>query len=125
LTERPGSRSARATDEASEFFHQLGERGHEPGLQKVTGTIRFDLAHGAGPPGRWLVTIRKGDVEVSRKNRKADCVVRMDRALFRKIASGEANPMAAFLRGAIQAEGDLGLLLTFGQLFPGPPRRLP
>jgi hypothetical protein len=31
--------------------------------------------------------------------------------------------MAAVLRGAIEAEGDLGLLLSFQRVFPGPEGR--
>jgi putative sterol carrier protein len=69
---------------------------------------------------RWLITITKGDVALSHRNAKADCVVRADRALFDGIANGEANAMAAFLRGAIDVEGDRGLLLAFQRVFPGP-----
>ena len=34
-------------DPGCEFFHGLAERGHKPLLQKVSGTVRFDLADGA------------------------------------------------------------------------------
>ena len=37
---------------------------------------------------RWLITITKGDVALSRRNAKADCVVRTDQAIFAGIASG-------------------------------------
>jgi putative sterol carrier protein len=99
------------TNATAEFFQGLAERGHEPALQKATGTLRFDLSDGAGAE-RWLITIKKGAVAVSRKDAKADC-----------IASGEANAMSAFLRGAIEIDGDRGLLLAFQRVFPGPARK--
>ena len=111
------------TNATTEFFQELAARGHEPALAKATGTLRFDLRDGGARAERWLITISKGDVAVSHKNAKADCVVRVDRTLFDGIASGEANAMAAFLRGAIEVEGDRGLLLAFQRAFPGPPRK--
>jgi putative sterol carrier protein len=111
------------TDATTEFFQGLATRGHEPVLAKATGTLRFDLRDGGARAERWLITIDKGDVAVSHKNAKADCVVRADRALFEGIASGESNAMAAFLRGAVEIDGDRGLLLAFQRAFPGPPRK--
>jgi putative sterol carrier protein len=110
-------------DATTEFFQGLADRGHEPGLAKATGTLRFDLRDRGARAERWLITIEKGDVAVSHKNAKADCVVRADRALFDDIASGESNAMAAFLRGAVEIDGDRGLLLAFQRAFPGPPRK--
>jgi hypothetical protein len=34
------------TDPTAEFFDELGRRGHEPLLEKATGTLRFDIADG-------------------------------------------------------------------------------
>ena len=34
------------TDSTAEFFHELDRRGHEPLLEKATGSVRFDLADG-------------------------------------------------------------------------------
>jgi putative sterol carrier protein len=108
-------------DATTELFRGLASRGHEPALEKATGTIRFDLTGGERPT-RWLVAIEKGDVHVSHRNVKADCVVRVDRTLFEEIASGKANALATVLRGAMEIEGDQGLLLAFQRLFPAPPR---
>ena len=46
-------------DPTTEFFQELEARGHEPGLEKVTGTLRFDLRNGKRT-ARWLVAIEKG-----------------------------------------------------------------
>jgi putative sterol carrier protein len=110
------------TDATTQFFQELAARGHEPALEKVTGTLRFDLTGGERTT-RWLITISKGDVDVSRRNAKADCVVRSDRMVFDRVASGEMNALVAFLRGALELEGDRWLLLPFQRLFPGPPRK--
>ena len=107
-------------DATTEFFDELGERGHEPLLEKVTGTLRFDLG-ARRKTDYWLVTIVKGDVAVSQENRPADCVVQMDKALFDSVVSGRENAVAALLRGAVGIEGDIELLMLFDRLFPGPP----
>ena len=108
------------TDATTQFFDELAERGHEPLLERATGTLRFDLA-ARRKTDHWLVSILKGDIAVSRESAPADCVVRMDEHLFDGIASGEENAMAALLRGAIGVEGDIELLMLFDRVFPGPP----
>jgi putative sterol carrier protein len=109
------------TDATAEFFDALVERGHEPLLEKATGTLRFDLKDGK-KTDRWLVAVAKGDLAVSRQNLRADCVVSADKAEFDDIASGKTNAMAALLRGAVSIEGDTQLMVLFQRLFPGPPR---
>lgn len=108
-------------DPTSEFFRELGEREHEPLLKKWSGTLRFDLKDGKRRE-RWLVAIKKGDIAVSRRNIRADCIVSAERALFDDLASGKTNAMAAMLRGTIGVEGDIALLVPFQRLFPGPRR---
>ena len=108
-------------DPTAEFFDALVERGHEPLLEKATGTVRFDLKEGKKTV-RWLVTVVKGDITVSRRNLHADSVVSADKALFDDIASGKTNAMAALLRGAISLEGETQLMVLLQRLFPGPSR---
>ncbi len=107
------------TDSTAEFFQELGRRGHEPLLEKGTGTVRFELVEGKRID-RWLVTLDGGDVSVSRKNATADCVVRAERTLFDAMASGDVNGMAAYLRGELTLEGDPELLVLIQRVFPGP-----
>jgi putative sterol carrier protein len=102
------------------FFAQLGSRGHEPLLRRATGTFRFEIT--GERPERWFVEVKKGDVTVSRRNARADCMVRADRTVFEAIMSGEANAFAAALRGAAVIEGNVSLLATFQRLLPGPSR---
>ena len=109
-------------DATTRFFEALGERGHEPLLEKAKGTLRFELRRGK-QTDRWLVTIDKGDVSVSRRNAAADATLRATKELFDGLASGEVNTMAAVLRGAVEFEGDPELLVLFQRLFPGPPAK--
>jgi hypothetical protein len=104
------------------FFEELAQRGHEPALGRVTGTVRCDLVDERDGIEHWYVTIKKGDVRVSHKEGAADATVRADRKLFDGFASGRVNVMAAMLRGVVEIEGDLQLLALFQRIFPGPPR---
>jgi putative sterol carrier protein len=101
------------------FLDDLGGRGHEPLLEKTTGTVRLELENGKQVEG-WFVTVDKGDIAVSHKKANADCTIRARKELFDGIASGEVNAMAAVLRGAVAVEGNWELLVLFQRLFPGP-----
>jgi len=106
------------TDPTATFFEELRARGHEPRLRQATGTFRFELAKGK-QVDRWFVSVAKGDVTVAHKGGAADCIVRAERALFDRLASGELNGVAAVLRGELVAEGNWKLLVLFQRLFPG------
>jgi putative sterol carrier protein len=117
----PGTRGEKTMPNATtEFFEGLNERGHDPLLEKASGAIRFDLETNKGID-HWYVQIENGDVRVSQKNGKADCVLRTDATVFEGMAEGRVNATAASLRGVVAAEGDLSLLIQFQRLFPGPP----
>lgn len=108
------------SDATREFFERLAARRSEPLLQAVTGTIRFDLTADEGVE-HWLVHIQEGEVKVSRRKVKADCVVTGDRDLFDRLVTGEVNAVAAVLRNELRIEGQAALLLAFQRLLPGPP----
>jgi putative sterol carrier protein len=106
-------------DPVGEFFHGLAERGREPLLQNVSGTVRFDLADGERVE-HWYLTIKNGDVGVSHNDADADAVVRTAKVLFEGMTSGRVNAMAAALRGTLVPRGNLALVVSFQRLFPGP-----
>ena len=107
------------SDPTAEFFAELSSRGHEPLLGKARGSARFDVIDGKRIV-RWLLAIDKGDVDVSRRNAAADCVVKADRATFDRIVGGELNFMAAALRAEVSVRGDPKLLVLLQRLFPRP-----
>jgi putative sterol carrier protein len=109
-------------DATAKFFDDLDRNGHEPLLEKASGSLRFELTEGKTVE-RWRVEVRKGDIAVSHKASAADCVLRAPKPLFDKLASGRDNAMAAVLRGALIIEGDIDLLIAFQRILPGPPRR--
>ena len=65
------------TDTTEEFFDELAHRGYEPRAATMRGSVRLDLRRGKRTE-RWLVSVDRGDVTVSRTNAAADAVVRMD-----------------------------------------------
>ena len=115
-------KQGQTSDSIADFFAELGRRGHEPLLERARGSARFDVADGKRTE-RWLLTIDRGDLRVSRKNAAADCVVRVDRPSFERAVNGELNLMAAALRGAFDMGGDPRFLVLLQRLFPRPSRR--
>jgi putative sterol carrier protein len=107
------------TDAAGQLFERLGALEQFPVLRRGSGTMLFELTGGTRTE-RWRVTVDKGKVAVARGNGPADCILRADRKLFGRIASGKVNAFAAVLRGAVTVEGDPRLLVLFQRLFPGP-----
>jgi hypothetical protein len=103
-----------------DFFDDLGRRGHEPLLERVSATVRFDITDG-GQTDHRLVRIDHGDIRVSAENEPADCVIGGDRALFDAIVGGRMTAMVALLRGQLAVDGDPELLVLTQRLFPGPP----
>jgi hypothetical protein len=111
------------SDTTQAFFDELAHRGYEPRAANMRGSVRLDLRRGKRTERR-LVSVDGGEIAVSRTNAAADAVVRMDEALFEALIRGEANAMAAMLRGALTIEGDRGLLLLFQRLLgPATPRK--
>ncbi|GHJ42667.1 hypothetical protein Cs7R123_00090 [Catellatospora sp. TT07R-123] len=108
------------TDPTEQFFTELAARGSHPLLETTTGTIRFDLT-GTGRTEHWYTSIDRGRVDVTRGTHHADCVVRVERAIFDGIVTGHVNTMAASLRGQVEVEGELQLVVMLQRLFPGRP----
>ena len=117
-------REQEMSDDVVEFFSELGRRGHEPLLAKVTGRVRFDVVDG-GRTDRWLVAVDKGNIAVSHQGGPAECAIQAERALFERLCRGEENAMAAVLRGALVCTGEVELLFAIQRIFPGPPRDRP
>jgi putative sterol carrier protein len=108
------------TTATDRFFETLAGRRHEPLLEKVSGRVRFDLSHG-DQTDHWMVTVREGDLEVTREDTDADSVVRVPLDVFDLLATGRENAFAALLRGQASAEGNLELPVLLQRLLPGPP----
>ena len=108
-------------DPIADFFDHLFADPPPP-LKRMSATIRFDIED-ATTTRHWLLALDRGTIRVSHRKAKADAVIRTDRALFQRVLAGEANAMAATLRGQIAIEGDRELLVAFQRLMPGPSRK--
>jgi putative sterol carrier protein len=109
-------------DPTDRFFAELAAREHEPLLRTASGTTRIDVVDGR-KTRRWLIVVDNGDIAVSRGSGDAACIVRAEKAVFDRIASGRLNAVAAVLRGDVSVDGDWRLLVRMQRLFPSPPRR--
>jgi putative sterol carrier protein len=107
-------------DPSVEFFDGLSEQGHLPHMEKVSGILRFDVVDGKRT-ARWFLTIKKGDLAVSRQGGTPDCTVKVDKVLFEEIVNGKVNAFAATLRGEVEIGGDPELMVVFQRVLPGPP----
>jgi putative sterol carrier protein len=105
-------------DAVDDFFTELAGRGDEPLLRTVTGTVRFDVA-GDRSTDQWVVGIDRGAITVAHRGGDADCVIGGARSLLDAIFRGEANAMAAVLRGELTCAGDLEMIFAVQRLFPG------
>jgi len=106
-------------DAIARFFDELAARGPEPLLGNATGAVRFDVVSGTRTE-RWVVMVRKGEIDVSGGDVTPDLVIRADRSLLERIVGGKANAMAALLRGELAIDGDSDLLVLMQRLFPRP-----
>jgi hypothetical protein len=105
------------------FFDELSRRGHDPLLDKLDGTGRFEIVDG-GRTDQWLVTVKGGYPTVSREGGEADWVMRAGRDAFNQVIHGEVGALAAVVRGSMSVSlADRPArfnLLT--RLFAGPPQ---
>ena len=105
------------------FFDELGRRGHDPLLERVSATVRFDVGGEASVDHR-LLHIDRGDIRVTSEDVPSDCTVIIGEELLDEIILGRTGAMPAFLRGALLVEGDPEVLVLVQRLFPGHPARV-
>jgi putative sterol carrier protein len=101
-------------DTTQAFFARLAERGYEPLLHSVSGTIRWDIEDA----GSWFVAVNNGSPTVSRDTAGADCTLACSREDFDRMVMGKQNPTTLFMQGKMKITGDLGLAQMFQRLFP-------
>jgi hypothetical protein len=105
---------------AAEFLERLSPR-RRPELPETTaGTLRLDL-HDEGCTEHWYLTLHDQCLDVTRSADDADLVVRADREVFDRLATGRTHVVAALMRNELTVRGDLRLLLALRRIFPGPP----
>ena len=99
------------------FFDRLGQGQSVEVLGATRGSIRFDLRDGRRT-AHWRVELGRNGTTVSRSGDPADCIVKVDQAVFDDLVEGRQSPMPALLRGLVAVEGDPELLVRFQRVFP-------
>lgn len=100
------------------FFSELGHKGHVRLLEGQKGLLLVEVTDGGeGRPRQWFVTIDRGDVGVSDRGTKPDCKLSTDAATFQAVLSGKMNAFAAMLRGLLDVQGEIHLLVALQALF--------
>jgi putative sterol carrier protein len=102
------------SDTTQAFFERLAQRGYEPLLHSISGTIRWDIEDA----GSWFVAVKNGSLTVSRDTAGADCVLACSREDFERMVVGKQNPTTLLLQGKMKIAGNIGLAQMFQRLFP-------
>ena len=106
-------------DATAEFFEALGRREREPVIAKFSGSVLVNVTD-HGQTDHWRLAFDAGKVSVTHDPGDADCTISGDKETFDRVVRGEANAMAAVLRGALVCTGDVEMLLAIQRIFPGP-----
>ncbi|SCG67883.1 SCP2 sterol-binding domain-containing protein [Micromonospora humi] len=101
------------------FFDRLSAVGYDARLGKVSGSVRIDIRVDGGLR-HWRLEIDRGHLRVTRDGGPASAVITTSERTAEAMASGGMNGLAAINRGEILVDGDLGLALRIGRLFPEP-----
>jgi hypothetical protein len=109
-----------AGDAISDFFASLAEPGHIATFERENATLRFDVSDGTSVH-YWHVTVRDGEVAVTRQKGAADAIIQVDRPAFEAVVTGRLNAQAALLRGLLTCDGSVAALMMFQRCLPGPP----
>ena len=104
------------TDARERFFKEIGKQGHAPLLEGTSGVVLLEIKDGTRTE-RWYVTIRRGDVSVSREGKAPDTTIRTDGATFDAIVTGKMSTMPALLRGKLEVEGKVNLVVGLQALY--------
>jgi putative sterol carrier protein len=96
-------------EQARDVFERLKGRGHNPQLEGMRASYRFDIEDA----GSWHVAIDDGDTRISEGKMDADCVITSSEEDFLRMIRGEQNPLTAVLQGRINVTGDMALAQKF------------
>jgi len=99
--------------EAREFFESLESRVDPAKAKGMTASYKF-VIDGAGT---WHVDVDDGKVSVTEDGGDADCTITTSEETFRRIASREQNPTAAYMSGKLKVSGDMGQAMKLQKLF--------
>ncbi len=105
---------------AQDIFSGMKENFNEDAAAGVSATIAYELSGDFG--GVWTLRVQDGALQVDEglPSGNVDATVRMDASDFVKVATGELNPMTAFMSGKIRISGDPMTAQKFQDYFRRP-----
>lgn len=99
---------------AKEFFDDLEAQAEPDKIKNVNHSYLFEIAG----EGSWRVDVRDGSLKVQEgPDQEADVTISTSSSVFDAIASGEQNPMKAYMSGKLKISGDLSAALQLQKLF--------
>lgn len=104
----------------TEFFEQLGRKGHEALLQRVSASIRFEITEDGRTVGR-VLTIDHGDLRLSANDGPADATLSCSGTELDDLVTGRTSAMSSLLRGGLAVQGDPELVVLAQRLFSQAP----
>ncbi|MCZ7572038.1 MAG: SCP2 sterol-binding domain-containing protein [Ardenticatenaceae bacterium] len=88
-------------------------------LARVNATIQFNFS--GEEPGDYVLRVQDGQVTVRERNDpNADATIAAPSEVWKAIATGEMNPMTAFMMGKFKAAGNMALLMQMQGWFNTP-----
>jgi putative sterol carrier protein len=101
---------------AAEIFAQMPQSFLADKAGDLQATFQFNLSGEGG--GDWAVVIANRTCNVIEgKANKPDVTIAMTADDYVKMASGELNPVVAFMQGKIKLQGDMSLAMRIQEIF--------
>ena len=100
-----------------EIFAEMPNRIDSSKLAGIDMSIVFDLSGDGG--GQWTLTVADGAANVE-KGAGADptATLKMAASDYQAMATGNLNPMTAFMTGKVKVEGDLSAVMKMQSFLP-------
>jgi len=99
--------------EPREFFETLESRIDPSKTAGMNNSYVFDV-EGAGV---WKVDVTGDGVKVTEGGTGGDVTIRTSEDTFRAVASGDLNPMTAYMTKKLKVEGDMAAAMKLQKLF--------
>lgn len=104
-----------------DYFEKLPARVRAENLAGLTNSYLFDIKNA----GIWRVAVADGKLSVASGDADADVRIAMSEPVFRKLVSGEQNPMRAVMTGKIKVKGDRAAAAKLQKILVGPEGETP
>ena len=100
------------TQTVQEYFETLPSRVPPENTVGITNSYLFEI----NEVGTWLVAVDDGKITVTEGEGEADVRIGMSEEIFRKLISGEQNPMRGVMTGKIKVKGSMGAASKLGKI---------